>query len=726
MIWRSRWVTRDGIVECREALAYPGDPHRVVLLRRVQRRRPQRRAITVALDPRGDYDPDADDRPAPPRRGVDRARRAACTCDVTGAGDARPRDRPRPASTCTSTLRPGDSTTSSSRLSDRPAARPAARPGRRVASDRGGLARRGPDVRRDAEPARHPPQLRRAARPHLGQRRHGRRRHDQPARTRRSRPQLRLPLRLDPRPVLRRARPRHRRRRRTAARRRGRLRRRAPARPRRSTRPRLHARPATPVPDQRHLDLPGYPGGYDIVGNWVNEQFQLDAFGEALLLFARRRTPRPPGQPITGGQSSAAADAIADRWTEPDAGIWETGRPGVDAQPAHRRRRAAGDRRGDARRRQRAGLARPRRPDRRRHRQHAPCIRTDTGSARPTTRAWTPRSCCPAYAEPLAPDDPRSARDLRGLPARPDPGRLRLPVPPRRPSPGRRRRLVPAVRLPRRPHPPSATATRWPPAAGTTPRARPPGRRSCSARSTTRSNTRCAATCRRPSSTPCTSRPRLASATSRRNPQRTKETTVHDIPNPNCSTPTASTATTASTSPPTTTGRSPAAGQSTRRFLRLRRPALGTARRPTRLPARQPPAGSAHPGRTHSRRLAHRPRRRARLANWIDAFAATTSVLCGSHGDSGFGLSGARQEAQLRRTAPALTRPVDRLEPTAPPPAADDAMTDSPAPGTVEAAPSNGDPATRFVKAAAVGVIAVLALRGLRTAPRHRADRPHD
>ena len=41
-----------------------------------------------------------------------------------------------------------------------------------------------------------------------------------------------------------------------------------------------------PVPSQRHLDLPGYPGGYDIVGNWVNQQFQLDALGEALLLFA--------------------------------------------------------------------------------------------------------------------------------------------------------------------------------------------------------------------------------------------------------------------------------------------------------------------------------------------------------------------------------------------------------------------------------------------------------
>ena len=41
-----------------------------------------------------------------------------------------------------------------------------------------------------------------------------------------------------------------------------------------------------PVPDQRCLDLPGYPGGTDIVGNHVNAQFQLDAFGEALLLFA--------------------------------------------------------------------------------------------------------------------------------------------------------------------------------------------------------------------------------------------------------------------------------------------------------------------------------------------------------------------------------------------------------------------------------------------------------
>ena len=35
LIWRSRWVTRAGIVECREALAFPGEPARAVVLRRI-------------------------------------------------------------------------------------------------------------------------------------------------------------------------------------------------------------------------------------------------------------------------------------------------------------------------------------------------------------------------------------------------------------------------------------------------------------------------------------------------------------------------------------------------------------------------------------------------------------------------------------------------------------------------------------------------------------------
>ncbi|WP_433604897.1 glycoside hydrolase family 15 protein [Dactylosporangium sp. CA-139114] len=77
------------------------------------------------------------------------------------------------------------------------------------------------------------------------------------------------------------------------------------------------------VPDERELSfLPGYPGAPVRTGNWVNQQFQLDAFGEALLLLSlaagRDRLD-------TDGRRALhiAADAVAERWPEPDAGIWE-------------------------------------------------------------------------------------------------------------------------------------------------------------------------------------------------------------------------------------------------------------------------------------------------------------------------------------------------------------------------------------------------------------------
>ena len=76
------------------------------------------------------------------------------------------------------------------------------------------------------------------------------------------------------------------------------------------------------IPDQRRLGLPGYPGGYDLVGNWVNGQFQLDAFGEALQLFAAAaRHDRLEREHWDAAEVAAAA--IASRWQEPDAGIWE-------------------------------------------------------------------------------------------------------------------------------------------------------------------------------------------------------------------------------------------------------------------------------------------------------------------------------------------------------------------------------------------------------------------
>ena len=78
----------------------------------------------------------------------------------------------------------------------------------------------------------------------------------------------------------------------------------------------------TAIPDQRSLDLPGYPGGYDLVGNHVNAQFQLDAFGESLLLLAAAVACDRVG-PDSIRAAEVAAAAIDARWQEPDAGIWE-------------------------------------------------------------------------------------------------------------------------------------------------------------------------------------------------------------------------------------------------------------------------------------------------------------------------------------------------------------------------------------------------------------------
>ncbi|MGX1372169.1 hypothetical protein RKD19_007528 [Streptomyces canus] len=77
-----------------------------------------------------------------------------------------------------------------------------------------------------------------------------------------------------------------------------------------------------PVPSQRALDLPGYPGGFDRVGNQAREQFQLDCFGEALLLLAAAERH---GRLDEGHWKAVeiAVRAVADRWRQPDAGIWE-------------------------------------------------------------------------------------------------------------------------------------------------------------------------------------------------------------------------------------------------------------------------------------------------------------------------------------------------------------------------------------------------------------------
>jgi alpha,alpha-trehalase len=79
-----------------------------------------------------------------------------------------------------------------------------------------------------------------------------------------------------------------------------------------------------PVGDEVALRLRGFPGGSARAGNRVRGQFQLDAVGESLSLFAA--AARHDMLSTDGWRAAAvAADVIGQRWREPDAGIWELG-----------------------------------------------------------------------------------------------------------------------------------------------------------------------------------------------------------------------------------------------------------------------------------------------------------------------------------------------------------------------------------------------------------------
>jgi GH15 family glucan-1,4-alpha-glucosidase len=78
----------------------------------------------------------------------------------------------------------------------------------------------------------------------------------------------------------------------------------------------------TDLPHERSLDLPGYPGGTDIVGNWVVGQRQLDVLGELLQLFAV--AARYDRLDHDGRRAmELAVRLIEDWWPHPEAGIWE-------------------------------------------------------------------------------------------------------------------------------------------------------------------------------------------------------------------------------------------------------------------------------------------------------------------------------------------------------------------------------------------------------------------
>ncbi|MEV6628720.1 glycoside hydrolase family 15 protein [Amycolatopsis sp. NPDC051106] len=78
----------------------------------------------------------------------------------------------------------------------------------------------------------------------------------------------------------------------------------------------------TPPPGETALGLPGYPGGHPVTGNHVTGQFQLDTVGELLQLYAAAaRHDRLT--PDTARAIDVCADLVTRRWDQPEAGVWE-------------------------------------------------------------------------------------------------------------------------------------------------------------------------------------------------------------------------------------------------------------------------------------------------------------------------------------------------------------------------------------------------------------------
>ncbi|MEU9044271.1 MULTISPECIES: glycoside hydrolase family 15 protein [unclassified Kitasatospora] len=319
LIWRSRWVTTAGIVECREALAYPGDAHRAVLLRRITAVDGPAE-VTVSLQAAAGFGEHRLRKVTHEEDGSWTARAADLHLRLRGLPDATTEGSgPRPRLEARLRLKPGERHDLVLEVADRPLERPQD-PGRLWRATEAAWAEQVPDLavvlgRRDA---RHAHAVLRgmtgpgggtvaAATTSLPERAEQGRNYDyryvwirdqayigQSAAAAGCDALLDDSVRfvaarlLEHGPGL------------------------APA----------YTTDGGPVPDPRTLDLPGYPGGFDVVGNRVNHQFQLDGFGEGLLLLAAAaRLGRLDAEGWRA--ATVAADAITARHGEEDAGIWE-------------------------------------------------------------------------------------------------------------------------------------------------------------------------------------------------------------------------------------------------------------------------------------------------------------------------------------------------------------------------------------------------------------------
>jgi len=316
LIWHSRWVTVDGAVECQDALAYPGDEHRTVVLRRI-RALDCAGSFRVGLEPRAGYDrhPMRELRSERGRwsaRAGDLYLRWSCGPGARSVAGRRLELRIDVAA--------GEEHDLVLEISDRPLPDEPPDPGRAWAATEAAWNDRVPDCRRGlaAGDARHSYAVLRgmtnprggtvaAATTSLPERADAGRNYDYRYVWIRDQCFVGQALAFDgPHGLVVDA-------------------------ARVVTERLLEHGPklapaytvtGDPIPSPSHLELPGYPGGADVVGNWVNDQFQLDAFGESLQLLAAAA-----GHDLLDDDgwhaARVAADAIAARWQEPDSGIWE-------------------------------------------------------------------------------------------------------------------------------------------------------------------------------------------------------------------------------------------------------------------------------------------------------------------------------------------------------------------------------------------------------------------
>lgn len=103
---------------------------------------------------------------------------------------------------------------------------------------------------------------------------------------------------------------------------------------------------------------------------------------------------------------------------------------------------------------------------------------------------------------------------------------------------------------------------------------------------------------------------------------------------------------------------------------------------------------------------------------WITAYATVSSILVGPHGDSGYALTRARHEAEIRRSAPILA-----LAPKLPTPAHMDEKRES-SDDKRPLEPIVGSSRSKMFRASIEVGLVLLALRGLRARRRARPITP--